>query len=148
MQEASSPRKNCRTFSVLAVQYKVLSSIYSEALCITTTICSPHGAMDLDDFDAAIEQLPPETQPSLSAQSPRDAVAYVDAQWYTLVNRRGRWMDLIGDYAGSEPFVVDGECMSVGIASRRYVLSCPTGEALIQLVLDDPLLALGRKGGT
>ncbi|KAH9899786.1 P-loop containing nucleoside triphosphate hydrolase protein [Cubamyces lactineus] len=83
--------------------------------------------MDLDDFDAAIEQLPPETQPSLSAQSPKDAVAYVDAQWYTLVNRRGRWMDLIGDYAGSEPFVVDGE-------------------ALIQLVLDDPLLALGRKG--
>ncbi|KAI0660897.1 P-loop containing nucleoside triphosphate hydrolase protein [Cubamyces menziesii] len=83
--------------------------------------------MDLDDFDAAIEQLPPDTQISLSAQSPKDAVVYVDAQWYTLVNRRGRWMDLIGDYAGSEPFVVDGE-------------------ALIQLVLDDPLLALGHKG--
>ncbi|KAI0638272.1 P-loop containing nucleoside triphosphate hydrolase protein [Trametes polyzona] len=80
--------------------------------------------MDLDDFDAAIEQLPLETN-SLNAQNPQDAVAYLDAQWYTLVNRRGRWMDLIGDYAGSEPFVVDGE-------------------ALLQLVLDDPLLALGR----
>ncbi|KAI0375726.1 P-loop containing nucleoside triphosphate hydrolase protein [Pilatotrama ljubarskyi] len=82
--------------------------------------------MDLDDFDAAIEQLPIENEPSLNAHSPKEAVAYVDAQWYTLLNRRGRWMDLVGDYAGSEPFVVDGE-------------------ALLQLVLDDPLLALGRK---
>ncbi|KAI0776031.1 P-loop containing nucleoside triphosphate hydrolase protein [Trametes elegans] len=83
--------------------------------------------MDLDDFDRDLQLLPLENEPSLTAQSTKDAVAYLDAQWYTLVNRRGRWMDLIGDYAGSEPFVVDGE-------------------ALIQLVLDDPLLALGRKG--
>ncbi|KAI0677460.1 P-loop containing nucleoside triphosphate hydrolase protein [Trametes maxima] len=81
--------------------------------------------MDLDDFDAAIEQ-PSLDNVLVNAQSPRDAVAYIDTQWYTGVNRRGRWMDLIGDYAGSEPFVLDGE-------------------ALIQLVLDDPLLALGRK---
>ncbi|KAI9000928.1 P-loop containing nucleoside triphosphate hydrolase protein [Trametes punicea] len=84
--------------------------------------------MDLDEFDAPIEQLQlsHDIETTLNAQSSKDAVAYIDAQWYTLVNRRGRWMDLIGDYAGSEPFVVDGE-------------------ALIQLVLDDPLLALGRK---
>ncbi|OSD04333.1 P-loop containing nucleoside triphosphate hydrolase protein [Trametes coccinea BRFM310] len=82
--------------------------------------------MDLDEFDAPVEQLAREVEPSLGAQSPTDAVAYVDTEWYTLVTRRGRWMDLIGDYAGSEPFVVDGE-------------------ALIQLVLDDPLLALGKK---
>ena len=64
--------------------------------------------MDLDDFDAAIAQLPLEEEPTLSAQSPKDALEYIDSQWYSLVNRRGRWMDLIGDYAGSEPFVVDG----------------------------------------
>ncbi|EIW61285.1 P-loop containing nucleoside triphosphate hydrolase protein [Trametes versicolor FP-101664 SS1] len=80
--------------------------------------------MDLDDFDAAVEQLPLDPGSS-NAQSPKDAVRLIDAQWYTPVSRRGRWMDLIGDYAGSEPFVVDGE-------------------ALLQLVLDDPLLALGR----
>ncbi|KAI0750894.1 P-loop containing nucleoside triphosphate hydrolase protein [Daedaleopsis nitida] len=75
--------------------------------------------MDLDDFDAAIAQLPLDDEPITSAQSPKDAVDYIDAQWYTLVNRRGRWMDLIGDYAGSEPFVVDGD-------------------ALVELVLNDP----------
>ncbi|EJF61300.1 P-loop containing nucleoside triphosphate hydrolase protein [Dichomitus squalens LYAD-421 SS1] len=82
--------------------------------------------MDLDDFDIAIVQLPLEEEPTLSAQNAQDAVEYIDSQWYSLVNRRGRWMDLIGDYAGSEPFVVDGE-------------------ALIAMVLDDPLLALGHK---
>lgn len=63
--------------------------------------------MDLDDFDAAVEQLPLDPGSS-NAQSPKDAVRLIDAQWYTPVSRRGRWMDLIGDYAGSEPFVVDG----------------------------------------
>ncbi|CDO68719.1 hypothetical protein BN946_scf184652.g46 [Trametes cinnabarina] len=82
--------------------------------------------MDLDEFDTPVEQLAHEIEPSLSAHGPKDAVAYVDTEWYTLVNRRGRWMDLIGDYAGSEPFVIDGE-------------------ALVQFVLDDPLLALGQK---
>ncbi|TFK94713.1 P-loop containing nucleoside triphosphate hydrolase protein [Polyporus arcularius HHB13444] len=82
--------------------------------------------MDLDDFEVAIAQLPLEDGPAeVSSQSAKDAVEYIDAQWYTFVNRRGRWMDLIGDYAGSEPFVVDGE-------------------ALIDMVLSDPLLALGR----
>ncbi|EJF64914.1 P-loop containing nucleoside triphosphate hydrolase protein [Dichomitus squalens LYAD-421 SS1] len=81
--------------------------------------------MDLDDFDAAIAQLPLKEEPTLSTQSAKAAVNYLDSQWYSLVNRRGRWMDLIGDYAGSEPFIVDGE-------------------ALIAMVLEDPLLALGR----
>ena len=75
----------------------------------------PFTAMDLDDFDAAIAQLSLDDveEPGVSAQSPQDAVKYIDAQWYTLVNRRGRWMDLIGDYAGSEPFVVDGTYLSM-----------------------------------
>lgn len=70
--------------------------------------------MDLDDFEAAIAQLPLEDGPAqVSSQSAKEAVEYIDAQWYSFVNRRGRWMDLIGDYAGSEPFVVDGKlCLS------------------------------------
>ena len=68
--------------------------------------------MDLDDFEAAIAQLPLEDGPAqVSSQSAKEAVEYIDAQWYSFVNRRGRWMDLIGDYAGSEPFVVDGEAI-------------------------------------
>ncbi|KAH9846953.1 P-loop containing nucleoside triphosphate hydrolase protein [Lenzites betulinus] len=81
--------------------------------------------MDLDGFDDGIEHFSSQPESSSAKPSALDAVRLIDAQWYTLVNRRGRWMDLIGDYAGSEPFIVDGE-------------------ALLQLVLDDPLLALGR----
>lgn len=76
-------------------------------LSIQGTLITP-TTMDLDDFDAAVEQLPLDVGSS-NAQSPKDAVRLIDAQWYTPVSRRGRWMDLIGDYAGSEPFVVDGE---------------------------------------
>ena len=64
--------------------------------------------MDLDDFDAALAALPLDDEPIVQSQDAKEAVAYIDREWYTLVNRRGRWMDLIGDYAGSEPFVVDG----------------------------------------
>ncbi|KZV68765.1 P-loop containing nucleoside triphosphate hydrolase protein [Peniophora sp. CONT] len=63
-------------------------------------------------------------QASLSTEA---AIRYVDENWYRAIARRGRWMDLIGDYAGSERFILDGE-------------------ALFQRVLDDPLLALGRGG--
>ncbi|KAA1476464.1 P-loop containing nucleoside triphosphate hydrolase protein [Dentipellis sp. KUC8613] len=58
--------------------------------------------------------------------SPRAVVERLDEAWYRGVSKRGRWMDLIGDYAGSERFVLDGE-------------------SLLQHVLDDPLLALARE---
>ncbi len=78
--------------------------------------------MDLDDFEVAIAQSPLEDgPPEVSSQSAKDAVEYIDAQWYTFVNRRGRWMDLIGDYAGSEPFVVDGK-LSLLSRTPRLVL--------------------------
>lgn len=104
--------------------------------------------MDLDDFDAALAALPLDDEPIVQSQDAKEAVAYIDREWYTLVNRRGRWMDLIGDYAGSEPFVVDGmysyplECVGCVLRLLTY-----KGEALVQLVLDDPLLALGREDG-
>ncbi|KAI0310815.1 hypothetical protein OF83DRAFT_1252292 [Amylostereum chailletii] len=59
----------------------------------------------------------------------RKAVDIVDKTWYHEIAKRGRWMDLIGDYAGSERFIVDGE-------------------SLLQVVLDDPLLALGQDEDT
>jgi hypothetical protein len=37
-----------------------------------------------------------------------DALQYIDAEWYSIVSKRARWMDLLGDYAGSETFIVDG----------------------------------------
>jgi hypothetical protein len=38
----------------------------------------------------------------------KSALNYIDDRWYRERNRRGRQMDLIGDYAGTEPFVLDG----------------------------------------
>ncbi|KAI0048817.1 P-loop containing nucleoside triphosphate hydrolase protein [Auriscalpium vulgare] len=55
----------------------------------------------------------------------RKALALLDGAWYRGVVKYARWMDLIGDYAGSERFIVDGE-------------------SLLQEVLNDPLLAIGR----
>lgn len=106
--------------------------------------------MDLDDFDAALSALPLDEEPLGRALTAKDAVEYIDMEWYASVSRRGRWMDLIGDYAGSEPFVVDGT--SSYWARWVYIVShvplfILQGEALIGLVLDDPLLALGRKDG-
>lgn len=52
----------------------------------------------------------------------KDVLADVD-KW--IHKRRPRWMDLVGDYAGDEFFVVDGD-------------------SLCQVVLDDELVAIGR----
>ncbi|KAF8325454.1 uncharacterized protein EI90DRAFT_3128818 [Cantharellus anzutake] len=46
----------------------------------------------------------------------------------TWTKRGGRMLDIVGDYAGQELFLLDGD-------------------ALLQLVLDDPLLALGKDSG-
>ncbi|KAG9019792.1 hypothetical protein FRB90_007935 [Tulasnella sp. 427] len=47
----------------------------------------------------------------------------LDATWYSKLNPR--WMDLLGDYAGKEFFIIDGD-------------------SVIQKALNDPLLALGN----
>ncbi|KAK0232741.1 hypothetical protein IW262DRAFT_1326544 [Armillaria fumosa] len=54
---------------------------------------------------------------------------HINENWYYQATKRARWMDLIGDYAGDEPFIIDGE-------------------SLIQSVLDDALLAIGRNDDT
>ena len=54
-------------------------------------------------------------------------------------------MDLIGDYAGNESFIIDGTLDILLSVLRRLLIGIFEGESLIQLVLDDPLLALGRQ---
>jgi hypothetical protein len=39
--------------------------------------------------------------------SPLAAITAIDSAWYSRLNPR--WMDLIGEYAGTEMFVVEGE---------------------------------------
>ena len=62
--------------------------------------------MDLENFDEQdAPKSVPKPNPRLELQ---DLVQIVDDCWYRSASRRGRWMDLIGDYAGREPFVIDG----------------------------------------
>lgn len=75
---------------------------------------------DEDDF------IDHEEHPREKLASPIDALADIDGRWYGRLNPR--WMDLVGDYAGMEPFVIDGD-------------------SLVQLVLSDGLLAIGRRDG-
>ena len=49
--------------------------------------------------------------------TPGSALALFDRTWYIKASRRARRMDLIGDYAGSEMFVIDGR---LDQAFRRY----------------------------
>ncbi|KAF8146445.1 hypothetical protein K438DRAFT_507113 [Mycena galopus ATCC 62051] len=79
--------------------------------------------MDLENFDD-IDGLdsPTDHRGFLSAQQALDEL---DQRWFTLATRRARWMDLLGDYAGAELFLI-------------------SGESLLERVLDDPLLAIGH----
>ncbi|GJE85123.1 P-loop containing nucleoside triphosphate hydrolase protein [Phanerochaete sordida] len=79
--------------------------------------------MDVE-FDTLAEENVPAVDASLI--SPAAALAYFDEAWYLKASRRARRMDLIGDYAGSELFIIDGD-------------------SLVELALDDPLLALARQ---
>ena len=65
--------------------------------------------MDLEDFDTINAQQTTEDAGSEPASlAAAEALRRLDQAWYTNVNRRARWMDLIGDYAGTEPFIIDG----------------------------------------
>ncbi|KAJ6520487.1 hypothetical protein C8R45DRAFT_1205447 [Mycena sanguinolenta] len=77
---------------------------------------------DIDEFDAPLSA----ENISISAQQ---ALEELDQQWFTLATRRARWMDLLGDYAGAELFLI-------------------SGESLLERVLNDPLLAIGRDDGS
>lgn len=56
------------------------------------------------------------------------------------------WLDLIGDYAGDEFFVLDGRFLPCGqIRMPSYAELRYQGDSLCQVVLDDELLAIGQK---
>lgn len=67
--------------------------------------------LDLDGFGATPSVAPdPSTKKGTTAAGldAESALRFIDNRWYRERNRRGRQMDLIGDYAGTEPFVLDG----------------------------------------
>ena len=61
--------------------------------------------MDLEGFDDAIGP----NNNSLQNLSFLQVLDFIDNEWYIKASRSARWMDLLGDYAGSEPFVIDGK---------------------------------------
>jgi len=67
--------------------------------------------LDLDGFDvspATIDTSVVKDTATTGLQDAQSALLYIDDRWYRDRNRRGRQMDLISDYAGTEPFVLDG----------------------------------------
>ncbi|KAG2105879.1 uncharacterized protein F5147DRAFT_761885 [Suillus discolor] len=85
--------------------------------------------MDFEEFEVDIERAIEDSDLSKSCTI-TEALDWVDSTWYAPESRNGRWMDLIGDYAGAEPFVIDGTRL--------------TCHSLLQVVLDDRLLALAK----
>ena len=61
--------------------------------------------MDLEEFEESSQSL---TVPSSVFKSARDALDCLDRVWFINATRSARWMDLLGDYAGDEPFIIDG----------------------------------------
>lgn len=66
--------------------------------------------LDLDSFGVSpvVDNLSAGKDIAATALDAPSALRYIDDHWYRERNRRGRQMDLIGDYAGTEPFVLDG----------------------------------------
>jgi len=67
--------------------------------------------MDLDDFETAVaEDAARDVTGDDKEISLQHAVRAFDETWYSARSRAARWMDLLGDYAGVERFVIDGVC--------------------------------------
>ena len=60
--------------------------------------------MDLEEF----EIIGRSNSPVPKSFSPSSALTYLDKEWFTPRSKHARRMDLLGDYAGSELFVIDG----------------------------------------
>ena len=61
---------------------------------------STHVAVD--DTDSSQYNLAPTHEEKMNAVEALD-------QWYKMIaGKKARWMDLIGDYAGNERFILDG----------------------------------------
>ena len=62
--------------------------------------------MDLDKFDEL--GMTPTTKFGTGPLTVQQSLGSFDDLWYAVTYRRARWMDLMGDYAGSELFILDG----------------------------------------
>lgn len=71
--------------------------------------------MDLSDptFDDPLSATADGGQHNAAHEEKMDAfqaLKYIDDRWYKEIGgKKARWMDLIGDYAGSEMFILDGD---------------------------------------
>jgi ATP-dependent RNA helicase DDX60 len=55
-----------------------------------------------------------------------EALTCIDDRWYRrIAGKKARWMDLIGDYAGNERFILDGSETPVWLAVEDLTSSCP-----------------------
>jgi hypothetical protein len=63
--------------------------------------------MDFEEFEVDIERAIEDSKPSNSCTF-SEALNWIDSTWYAPASRNARWMDIVGDYAGAEPFVIDG----------------------------------------
>jgi hypothetical protein len=102
--------------------------------------------MDLEEFEVKRRGPDIATNDVTGSLSIPKALERIDAEWHT-ASRRARWMDLLGDYAGTEPFIIDGSTIASSHACFANLRDFSIGHSLIQLVVDDPLLALGKPGG-
>lgn len=89
--------------------------------------------MDLGGFDATFDALQDdtkeETQPIVTKAWP-----LLD-DWFIKASRSARWMDLLGDYAGSEHFVIHGQhsifavlVFKISSDRRRFIRRCPISD--------------------
>lgn len=105
--------------------------------------------MDLDDFEQIQNAQNKDTTIDLgTSDDASSALEYFDAVWYSFTSRRGRVMDLIGDYGGNELFIIDGTFLPVALEMSAHSKVIASGESLFQNVLDDHLLALADEEGT
>lgn len=78
--------------------------------------------MDLEEFEVDHPGSKGTTNDATSSLSIPDALKWIDAEWHT-AGKRARWMDLLGDYAGIERFIIDGSvpCIDLLLLSLIYV---------------------------
>lgn len=62
--------------------------------------------MDFDDFDDEPQNFTQTLENSIDGAA--ETLRMFDTRWYTARVRASRRMDLLGDYAGNEFFLIDG----------------------------------------
>jgi len=65
--------------------------------------------MDLEEFDDLDKITRNPTWSKTTNLDFGSILEEADEKWYIKASRAARWMDLLGDYAGSEPFIIDGK---------------------------------------